>query len=94
MKTQVQPEYRVLQKGDMVNGHKVLRRERHTEYVEGSTYASWIALLENTDKRAYHRYVTWLVIAGPEGFFAESGNYFAYDEYEKAYGNYEYRTGW
>jgi len=91
---EIPAEYRVLEKGMTVAGHTVIRCKRLTERVVGDTYATWITLCESPDRSAYHKWVTWVVIARPEGFVAESGHYFTYDEREKAVGNYERRGGW
>ena len=90
----VSPEWRILSKGMEISGHTVLRCKQLRERIVGDTYASWIALLETTDPSSYHRYVTWVVIARPDGWLAESGNYFCSDELERAVGNYERRGGW
>ena len=89
--TAVPNEYKVLQPGDTVAGHKVLRCKRISERVEGDTYASWVALCDSMGNES-HRYVTWLVYAGPDGFRAESGHYFLEDDdYESAVGDYDKR---
>lgn len=88
------PEWRILTKGMEIAGHTVLRCKQLRERIVGDTYASWIALLEANDRTSYHRYVTWVVIARPDGWLAESGNYFIDGEIERAVGNYERRGGW
>jgi len=86
-------EYRVLEKGMTVAGHTVIRCKRLTERsLVGETYATWITLCEYPDQDRHHKWVTWLVIARPEGFTAESGHYFTHDEREEAIGNYERRS--
>lgn len=90
----VDSEYKVLEKGMIVADHTVLRCKRLTERIEGDTYASWIALLETTDSESYHKYVTWIVIARPDGFIAESGRYFQAEDIERAVGDYVNRGGW
>lgn len=94
METEVAPEYRVLEKGMTIAGHTVIRCKRLTERVVGDCYATWITLCETNDPTSYHKWVTWVVIARPDGFHAESGHYFIRDEREKAVGNYERRGGW
>lgn len=91
---EVSNEYRVLEKGMIIAGHKVLRCKRVSERVVGETYASWIALCEAQGDE-YHKWVTWTVIAREKGFIAESGHYFMeIDGIEKAVGSYEKRGGW
>ena len=77
-----------------IAGHKVLRLNRLSERVVGDCYASWITLCETDDPNSYHKWVTWVVIARPNGFCAESGHYFRADDWEKAVGNYDKRGGW
>lgn len=90
----VAPEWRILTKGMEVAGHTVLRCKQLRERIVGDTYASWIALLETNDSTSYHRYVTWVVIARPDGWLAESGHYFTDDDFERAVGDYDMRGGW
>lgn len=94
MQTALPFEYRVLEKGNEVEGHKVLRCNRLTERVVGDCYASWIALVETTNANDYHKYATMVIVARPDGWLAESGRYFVGGDYEKAYGDYERRGGW
>ena len=90
----ISPELRLLTKGMTIAEHKILRCNRLSERVVGDSYATWITLCEATDPTSYHKWVTWIVVARPEGFRAESGHYFTDGEYEKAFGNYESRGGW
>ena len=93
METALGHEYAVLQRGTVIaDGHTVLRCTRKSERVVGSCYASWVVLCEAPADR-HHKWVTWTVIAHETGWSAESGVYFQEEDYEQAYGNYEYRGG-
>lgn len=68
-------EYNELRIGDLV-GHTqrtVIAYTKRHDRVVGDVYASWIAIC--VDKTALHPYVVWTIIARPEGFVAESGDY-------------------
>jgi hypothetical protein len=43
------------------------------ERVPGDCFASWVAICYNRDE--YHPYVVWTVVARPEGWHAEQGDY-------------------
>jgi hypothetical protein len=87
-------EYKVLQEGQTIaSTHKVVSCTRISERVEGDSYASWVALCENTVPYSYHKWVTWIIAARPEGWSAGSGHYFRPDEWESALANYETRGG-
>lgn len=68
-------EYDELRVGDAVGdtGRVVIARTKTGERVPGDTYASWTAICH--DDTALHPYVVWTVIARPEGFIAEQGDY-------------------
>ena len=54
--------------------------------VPGDSYASWVAICAKEGE--YHPYVVWYVIARPNGFLAETGDYcFTLDEALKVYKN-------
>lgn len=69
-------EYDELRIGDMV-GHPIKRMviayTKRNDRVVGDVYASWITICIN--KEELHPYVVWTVIARPEGFVSESGDY-------------------
>lgn len=91
---QVDPEFRIVEKGMIIARHKVLRCKRVSERVIGDSYASWVVLAEAQGDE-YHKWVTWFVVARKDGFLAESGHYFMeIDGIEKAVGSYEKRGGW
>lgn len=55
-------------------GRMVIAHHQIIERVPKETFATWVALCVNEDE--YHPYVVWNVIARPEGFIAETGDYF------------------
>jgi len=61
--------------GDIVGDTKrmVIASTKIFDRVPGDTYATWVAIC--CKKGEYHPYVVWNVIARPEGFTAESGDY-------------------
>jgi len=66
----------VLRQGDLVGttGGIVLECERKGRRVVGETYASWKALCF-LPQNNYTPFVVWTVIARPNGFSAETGEY-------------------
>jgi len=89
---QVSPEYRIVQAGMIIANHRVLRCKRLSERVVGENYASWVVLCQ-AEGNEYHKWVTWTVIARPDGFLAQSGHYFMEDDIEGAVRSYEKRGG-
>lgn len=88
----IENEYRILKVGDVVvPDHVVIRCEPKGVRVPGETYATFAALCECTREDAWHKYVTWIVIARPNGFIAESGHYFQAHQEEEAWEDYQYR---
>ena len=68
-------EDKELRIGDVV-GHTdriVIALTKMRERVKNDSYASWIAIC--TLQAEYHPYVVWTVIARPEGWSCESGDY-------------------
>lgn len=55
-------------------GATILALTKQTERVVGDCYASWVTLCykSGTD---YHPFVVWTVIARPDGFSAQTGDY-------------------
>ena len=52
----------------------VILCKKKFDRVVGDTFATWLALCFNASN-PLHPYVVWNVIARPEGFVAESGDY-------------------
>lgn len=61
--------------GDIVGStnRMVIASTKRADTVPGDTYATWITIC--CKEGEYHPYVVWTVIARPEGFAAESGDY-------------------
>lgn len=61
--------------GDIVGDTKrmVIACTKKSDRVPGDCYATWIAICMKEEE--LHPYVVWDVIARPEGWFAQSGNY-------------------
>jgi hypothetical protein len=64
-----------LRLGDIVGdtNRMVIAATKKADRVPGDSYAVWVAIC--VDEDAYHPYVVWDVIARPEGWFAQSGDY-------------------
>ena len=62
--------------GDTVGDTKrmVIAHHQTVQRVPTQTFATWVALCVKEGE--YHPYVVWNVIARPEGFIAEHGDYF------------------
>jgi hypothetical protein len=75
---------------DKPSGAKVLECHQMAKRVYDDTFAIWIAVChwaENT----HHPFVVWNIIARPEGFVAERGDYCS--TLEQALGTYKKRVG-
>jgi hypothetical protein len=61
--------------GDIVGttNRMVIATTKKSERIPGECYAVWVAICHKEDE--YHPYVVWDVIARPEGFAAEHGDY-------------------
>lgn len=61
--------------GDIVGDTKriVILSTKRADRVPGDTYATWITVCYK--KEELHPYVVWTVIARPEGFAAQNGDY-------------------
>lgn len=84
--TNVLNEYNELQIGDVVadTGRTVVAATKKAERIEGDSYAYWIAICHKEGE--YHPYAVWNIIARPEGFIAEQGDYcFTISDAVKAY---------
>jgi hypothetical protein len=80
-----------LQLGDIVGStnRMVIASTKRTDRVPGDTYATWITICYKEGE--HHPYVVWTVIARPEGFSAESGDYCS--TLEQAFSAYKERGG-
>jgi hypothetical protein len=58
----------------VVSERTVIARTLIYERVVGDRFASWVALC--VDHNAYHPFAVWTVIARPEGWHAENGDYY------------------
>ena len=59
--------------GDTVAYRTVIAETKLHERVVGDCYATWVAICHNANE--YHKYAVWTVVARPEGWHAEQGNY-------------------
>lgn len=61
--------------GDIVGAtnRMVIACTKKADRVPGDTYATWITICHKENE--LHPYVIWTVIARPEGFAAENGDY-------------------
>lgn len=68
-------EYNELMLGDLVGDTKrmVIACTKIANRVPGDSYAYWVAICAKDGE--YHPYVVWDVIARPEGWYAQNGNY-------------------
>ena len=64
-----------LQIGDIVGStnRTVLVATKKADRIPGDSYAVWVAICHKEDH--LHPYVVWDIIARPEGFAAEHGDY-------------------
>jgi hypothetical protein len=76
METNTLNEYNELRIGDKVGeptARTVIAYTKRGERIVGETYASWITIC--AEEEAFHPYVVWTVVARPEGWYAEQGDY-------------------
>lgn len=76
METNTLNEYNELRIGDMVGSgasRMVIVMTKRSERVVGDVYASWVAICHAEGE--FHPYAIWNVIARPEGWHAEQGDY-------------------
>lgn len=68
-------EYDELRIGDSIadTGRTVVAETKLGERIVGDSYAHWITICFKEGE--YHPFAVWTVIARPEGFFAEQGDY-------------------
>jgi hypothetical protein len=83
--------------GDIVGDTKriVIAKTKLAERVPGDSYAYWVAICYKEEQ--HHPYVVWRIIARPEGFVAEQGDYYfsltdAVKKYEQRGGQVDYYT--
>jgi hypothetical protein len=84
-------EYNELRIGDIVgdSGRMVIAYTKRHDRVVGDCYATWVAIC--VDETAFHPYAVWTVVARPNGWLAESGDYCS--TLEKALVAYKERGG-
>jgi hypothetical protein len=73
METNTLNEYNELRIGDIVSGRTVIAGTKRNERIVGEVYATWVAICANEEE--FHPYAVWTVIARPEGWSAQSGDY-------------------
>jgi hypothetical protein len=73
METDTKHEDKQLAIGDTVSYRTVIAETKRYERVVGDRYASWVAICYNANE--YHKYAVWTVVARPEGWHAEQGDY-------------------
>lgn len=76
METNTLNEYNELHIGDKVGSgaeRTVIVKHKRSERIVGDTYASWVAICHAEGE--LHPYAVWDIIARPEGWHAESGDY-------------------
>jgi hypothetical protein len=73
METDIKNEDRELAIGDTVAYRTVIAETKRYDRVVGDRYASWVAICHNGNE--YHKYAVWTVVARPEGWHAEQGDY-------------------
>ncbi len=89
METNTLNEYNELRIGDTVAERTVIAYTKRNERIVGDVYASWVAVC--VDETAFHPYVVWTVVARPEGWYAEQGDYCK--TLDEALGAYKKRGG-
>jgi hypothetical protein len=75
METNTLNEYSELRIGDKVGSTQrmVIAYTKRGDRVVGDCYATWVAIC--VEETAFHPYAIWNVVARPEGWYAESGDY-------------------
>lgn len=75
METNTLNEYSELRIGDKVGSTQrmVIAHTKRGDRVVGDCYATWVAIC--VEETAHHPYVVWTIVARPEGFYAETGDY-------------------
>jgi hypothetical protein len=77
--------------GDIVGSTKrmVIASTQKAERIPNESYAYWVTICYSDQER--DPYVVWNIVARPEGFTAESGDY--YSTFEQAVVQYKKRGG-
>jgi len=77
--------------GDIVGdtNRMVIASTKKVERIPGDCYATWVAICHKEGE--LHPYVIWDVIARPEGWFAQTGDYCS--TLEQAIAKYKKRGG-
>lgn len=73
----------------LMNGAIVVACTQIAKYEPGEVFAVWVAVCVRS--RQFHPFVVWNVIATPEGFVAQSGDY--YHHVIEAVGRFQDRGG-
>lgn len=68
-------QFNSLMIGDVVGDTKrmVIACTKKNEHVPGDVYATWVAICVKENQ--FHPYVVWDVVARPEGWYCQSGEY-------------------
>lgn len=68
-------EYNELRIGDKVGDleRTVIAYTKRNERIVGDVYATWVAICALEE--AFHPYVVWTIVARPNGWHAENGDY-------------------
>lgn len=86
-----EPEYRIPTEGLVINTATIVRFKKMRERIKGDTYATWVVLARRGPDE-FDPYVVWNLIARPEGWSFDQGDYFkGLTEAEK---KYDERTKW
>jgi hypothetical protein len=83
-----EPEYRIPTEGLEIEGAIILRFQKIMERVKGENYATWVVMAQRDHE--LHPFVVWNLIARPEGWVYESGDYYA--DHLEAEAKYESRA--
>lgn len=70
-----EPEYRIPTEGLVINGATIVRFKKMRERIKGDTYATWVVLAERGPEE-FDPYVVWNLIARPEGWSYDQGDYY------------------
>jgi hypothetical protein len=86
-----EPEYRIPTEGLVINEATIVRFKKIRERIKGDTYAAWVVLARRGPE-AFDPYVVWNLIARPEGWSYDQGDY--YKSLTNAEKKYDERTKW
>jgi hypothetical protein len=85
-----EPEYRIPTEGLEINGAKIFQFKKTRERIKGDCFASWVVLAQRENE--FHQFAVWNLIARPDGFTFEGGDY--YHSLLEADAQYVKRTLW